>query len=173
MAATLALPLKIDQMITVASRQLFSPKHLIESHQSSRARTKLLGTKNWRALIIDYVLYDIISNILQEASNICQHFYNFYFNSDTKTFNYLFLQCLSDIKAWELIEEARDGICETHQLRPKMHECIQRLHYYWPTMHQDAMDYPKSCHKRQIPYNLIHQPSERLHPTVAVWTFEA
>ncbi|KAL0394674.1 UNVERIFIED_CONTAM: hypothetical protein Slati_4433600 [Sesamum latifolium] len=45
--------------------------------------------------------------------------------------------------------------------------------YYWPTMVKDCIDYAKRCQACQFHANLIHQPPEPLHPTVASWPFDA
>ncbi|KAL0444703.1 UNVERIFIED_CONTAM: hypothetical protein Slati_2193000 [Sesamum latifolium] len=45
--------------------------------------------------------------------------------------------------------------------------------YYWPAMVKDCIDYAKRCQACQFHANLIHQPPEPLHPTVASWPFDA
>ncbi|KAL0339161.1 UNVERIFIED_CONTAM: hypothetical protein Sangu_1438200 [Sesamum angustifolium] len=45
--------------------------------------------------------------------------------------------------------------------------------YYWPTMVKDCIDYTRRCQVCQFHANLIHQPPEPLHPTVASWTSDA
>ncbi|KAL0301940.1 UNVERIFIED_CONTAM: hypothetical protein Sradi_6470800 [Sesamum radiatum] len=45
--------------------------------------------------------------------------------------------------------------------------------YYWPTMVKNCKDYAKRCQACQFHANLIHQPPEALHPTVASWPFDA
>ncbi|KAL0411803.1 UNVERIFIED_CONTAM: hypothetical protein Slati_3770000 [Sesamum latifolium] len=45
--------------------------------------------------------------------------------------------------------------------------------YYWSTMVKDCIDYAKRCQACQFHANLIHQPPEPLHPTVASWPFDA
>ncbi|KAL0371796.1 UNVERIFIED_CONTAM: hypothetical protein Scaly_0861200 [Sesamum calycinum] len=44
--------------------------------------------------------------------------------------------------------------------------------YYWPTMVKDCIDYARRCQACQFHANLIHQPPEPLHPTVASWPFD-
>ncbi|KAL0405767.1 UNVERIFIED_CONTAM: hypothetical protein Slati_3890600 [Sesamum latifolium] len=56
---------------------------------------------------------------------------------------------------------------------PKLHFHIKRMDYYWPTMVKDCIDYAKRCKACQFHANLIHQPPEPLHPTVASWPFDA
>ncbi|KAL0448157.1 UNVERIFIED_CONTAM: hypothetical protein Slati_1943600 [Sesamum latifolium] len=45
--------------------------------------------------------------------------------------------------------------------------------YYWPTMVKDCIDYAKRCQACQFHANLINQPPQPLHPTVASWPFDA
>ncbi|KAL0298015.1 UNVERIFIED_CONTAM: hypothetical protein Scaly_3076300 [Sesamum calycinum] len=71
------------------------------------------------------------------------------------------------------MEEAHSGVCGAHQLGPKLHFCIKRMGYYWPTMVKDCIDYARRCQVCQFHANLIHQPPEPLHPTVALWPFNA
>ncbi|KAK4409602.1 hypothetical protein Sango_0033200 [Sesamum angolense] len=71
------------------------------------------------------------------------------------------------------MEEAHSGICGAHQSGPKLHFRIKRMGYYWPTMVKDCMDYARRCQACQVHANLIHQPPEPLHLTVASWPFDA
>ncbi|KAL0295506.1 UNVERIFIED_CONTAM: hypothetical protein Sangu_2507700 [Sesamum angustifolium] len=71
------------------------------------------------------------------------------------------------------MEEAHSGVCGAHQSGPKLHFHIKRMGYYWPTMVKDCIDYARRCQACQFHANLIHQPPELLHPTVASWPFDA
>ncbi|KAL0325007.1 UNVERIFIED_CONTAM: hypothetical protein Sradi_5070000 [Sesamum radiatum] len=71
------------------------------------------------------------------------------------------------------MEEAHSGVCDAHQSGPKLHFRIKRMGYYWPTMVKDCIDYARRCQACQFHANLIHQPPEPLHPTVASWPFDA
>ncbi|KAL0313447.1 UNVERIFIED_CONTAM: hypothetical protein Sradi_5744000 [Sesamum radiatum] len=57
--------------------------------------------------------------------------------------------------------------------RPKLHLRIKRMGCYWSTMVKDCIDYAKRCQACQFHANLIHQPPESLHATVASWSFDA
>ncbi|KAL0352208.1 UNVERIFIED_CONTAM: Transposon Ty3-G Gag-Pol polyprotein [Sesamum calycinum] len=73
----------------------------------------------------------------------------------------------------QAMEEAHFGVCGAHQSGPKLHFRIKRMGYYWPTMVKDCIDYARRCQACQFHANLIHQPPEPLHPTVASWPFDA
>ncbi|KAL0381958.1 UNVERIFIED_CONTAM: hypothetical protein Scaly_0483100 [Sesamum calycinum] len=45
--------------------------------------------------------------------------------------------------------------------------------YYCPTMVKDCINYAIKYQACQFHANLIHQPPESLHPTVASWSFDA
>ncbi|XP_020253914.1 uncharacterized protein LOC109830975 [Asparagus officinalis] len=65
LVANLAQPLGASQCITIASRQLFRPKDVLEvnvAHQS----TGQLEPRDWHFLIIDYVLYGILPEDIKE-----------------------------------------------------------------------------------------------------------
>jgi len=69
--------------------------------------------------------------------------------------------------------EVHSGVYGAHQSRPRLHDCIKRTGYYWPTMVQDCINYAKRYDACQFHANFIHQPSEHFQPTVASWPFEA
>ncbi|KAL0415949.1 UNVERIFIED_CONTAM: hypothetical protein Slati_3426800 [Sesamum latifolium] len=71
------------------------------------------------------------------------------------------------------MEEAHFRVCSAHQSGPKIHFLIKTMGYYWPTMVKDCIDYAKRCQACQFHANLIHQPPEPLHPTIASWSFDA
>ena len=84
-----------------------------------------------------------------------------------RLFDGLFLRCLREEEAKQVLEEAHSGICDTHQLGLKLHYKFKRMGYYWPMMVQDSMEYAKKCKACQCHTNFIHQPLEPLHLTIA------
>ncbi|KAL0291241.1 UNVERIFIED_CONTAM: hypothetical protein Sangu_2542400 [Sesamum angustifolium] len=90
-----------------------------------------------------------------------------------RSFDGLFLRCLSDNKKVQAMEGAHSGVYGAHQSGPKLHFRIKRMGYYWPSMVKDCIDYARRCQACQFHVNLIHQPPEPLHPTVASWPFDA
>ncbi|KAL0287355.1 UNVERIFIED_CONTAM: hypothetical protein Scaly_2767100 [Sesamum calycinum] len=73
----------------------------------------------------------------------------------------------------QAMEEAHSGIFGGHQSGPKLHFCTKRMGHYWPTLVKDYINYVRRCQACQFHANLIHQPPESLHPTVASWPFNA
>ena len=90
-----------------------------------------------------------------------------------RSFDGLLLHCLDDEEAAKTLEEAHSRIDGAHQSGPKLHFQINWMGYYWPTMVKDCMEYAKRCSACQFHENLLHQPLEPLHPTVASWLFDA
>ncbi|KAL0392970.1 UNVERIFIED_CONTAM: hypothetical protein Sradi_2519800 [Sesamum radiatum] len=71
------------------------------------------------------------------------------------------------------MEEAHSGVYGAHQSGPKLYYRIKRMGYYWPTMVKDCTHFARRRQACQFHANLIHQPLESLHPTVASWPFDA
>ena len=82
-----------------------------------------------------------------------------------------YLRCLSHNEAEYVMKEVHEGICGNHSgARSLVHKLI-RAGYYWPTMLKDTQSYVKACDKCQRFSNLIRQPSEKLSPMTAPWSF--
>ena len=56
---------------------------------------------------------------------------------------------------------------------PKLHDRIKIMGYYWPTMVRDCIHFSRRLDACQLHANVIHQPLEPLHLTIASWPFEA
>ncbi|KAL0314530.1 UNVERIFIED_CONTAM: hypothetical protein Sangu_2297400 [Sesamum angustifolium] len=77
------------------------------------------------------------------------------------------------MKKVQAMEEAHSGVCGAHQSGPKTtfphKENGLLLAYYGQRLHGLC----RRCQACQFHANLIHQPPEPLHPTVASWPFDA
>ena len=71
------------------------------------------------------------------------------------------------------MEEAHASVCRAHQSGPKLHDCVKRMGYYWPTMVHDCIDFAKRCDACQLHVKFIHQPPEASHLTISAQPFEA
>ncbi|KAL0410876.1 UNVERIFIED_CONTAM: hypothetical protein Slati_3677300 [Sesamum latifolium] len=80
-----------------------------------------------------------------------------------RSFDGVFLRCLSGDEAIQAMEEAHSGVCGAHQSGPKLHFRIKRMGYYWPTMVKTCINYAQRCQACQFHANFIHQPPEPLH----------
>ncbi|KAL0412260.1 UNVERIFIED_CONTAM: hypothetical protein Slati_3815700 [Sesamum latifolium] len=132
--------------------------------------------EDWRQPLVDYLKYGKLPSDPQRRTDIRRRATRFIYYKGTlyrRSFEGIFLRCLSDDEKDQAIEEAHSGVCGAHQSGPKLHFRIKRMGYYWPTMVKDCIDYAKRCQACQFHANLIHQPPEPLHPTVASWPFDA
>ena len=177
LAATLALPITATYGVKVTTRHLLDSKHNLDIKEVNTTSMDL-EPRDWRFPFIDYALYDILPEDPTEATSIRRRAPRFHYNPEVKmlyrrSLDGVLIRCLSQSEGLEVIKEAHDGICGAHQPGPKLHERVQRLGYYWPTMIADAVAYAKKCKACQIHANFMHQPPEQLHPTAASWPFEA
>ena len=88
--------------------------------------------RDWRFPYIDYVLYDILPDDTKEAAAIRRKAPKFYYNAITRTLyrrshEGILLRCLSQKEAQEVLKEAHDGMCGSHQPGPKLGDRLRRL----------------------------------------------
>ncbi|KAL0299882.1 UNVERIFIED_CONTAM: hypothetical protein Sangu_3148800 [Sesamum angustifolium] len=105
--------------------------------------------EDWRQPLVDYLKYGKLPNDLRRRTDTRRRATRFIYYKGTlyrRSFDGLFLCCLSDNEKVQAMEEA----------------------HFW-----DCMDYARRCQACQFHANLIHQPPEPLHPTVASWPFDA
>ncbi|KAL0439607.1 UNVERIFIED_CONTAM: Transposon Tf2-12 polyprotein [Sesamum latifolium] len=124
----------------------------------------------WRQPLVDYLKYGKLPNDPRRRTDTRRRAIRFIYYKGTlykRSFEGIFLHYLSDEEKVQAMEEAHSGVCDAHQSGPKLYFRIKRMGYYWPTMVKDYMDYARRCQACQFHANLIHQPPEPLHPTVA------
>ncbi|KAL0289037.1 UNVERIFIED_CONTAM: hypothetical protein Scaly_2714600 [Sesamum calycinum] len=132
--------------------------------------------EDWRQPLVHYLKYGKLPNDLRRRIGTRRRATRFIYYKGTlyrRSFDGIFLRCLSDNEKVQAMEETHFGVCGAHQSGPKLHFCIKRMGYYWPTMVKDCIDYARRCQACQFHANLIHQPPEPLHPTVVSWPFDA
>ncbi|KAL0456114.1 UNVERIFIED_CONTAM: hypothetical protein Slati_0950600 [Sesamum latifolium] len=132
--------------------------------------------EDWRQSLVDYLKYGKLPSDPRRRTDIRRRATCFIYYKGTlyrRSFEGIFLRCLSDDEKDQAMEEAHSGVCGAHQSGPKLHFRIKRMGYYWPTMVKDCIDYAKRCQACQFHANLIHQPPGPLHPTIASWPFDA
>lgn len=108
----------------------------------------------------------------KQAADIERKAFQFYYSATSRTFyrripDGLFLCCLSNQEAQEVLKEALDGVFGAHQPGPKFGGRISKMGYYWPRMSPDTINYAKRCHACQIHKDFIHQAPGHLHETKA------
>jgi len=73
-----------------------------------------------------------------------------------RSFLGLWMRCLSEEEAQQVVEEAHSGVCGAQQSGPKLGDRIKRMGYYWPTMLHDCIEFAKRCDVCQLHANFIH-----------------
>ena len=130
--------------------------------------------EDWRAPFIEYFKHGTIPKEKGAADQLKKRVLRYVYANDTlyrRSYDQLWLRCLSPEEAGQVIKEVHEGICGAHQSGPKMRFRIKQLGYYWPTMVADCEEFAKRCHMCQIHGTFIHQAPNPLHPTVASWPF--
>ncbi|XP_058220656.1 uncharacterized protein LOC131330914 [Rhododendron vialii] len=131
---------------------------------------------DWRQPLINYLQRGKLPNDHRHRAEIRRRAPRFIFFKDTlfcRSFEGVFLRCLGKEESQQAMEESHSGIYGAQQSSPKLHFRVKRMGYYWPTMVKDCLNYAKRCQAYQFHANFIHQPPEPLHPTVALWPFNA
>jgi len=103
LVATLVLYINATYHLTVATRCLVCPKHVLETNE---VHVTSLGFKSrdWWFPFIDYALYDILPDDPKEAASIRRRSLRFYYDPIVKTlyrrsYNGILLRCLSNSEA--------------------------------------------------------------------------
>ena len=93
--------------------------------------------EDWCQSIIEYLKHGKLPSDPRHKTEIWRRASRFWYYNGTlyrHSFVSLLLRCLDLEEAKQAIEEARSGVCDAHQSGPKLHDCIKRMGYYWPTM---------------------------------------
>ncbi|KAL0305090.1 UNVERIFIED_CONTAM: hypothetical protein Sangu_3052100 [Sesamum angustifolium] len=125
--------------------------------------------KDWQQPLVDYLKYGKLPNDLRSMTDTrlrAPRFIYYKYTLYRRSFDGIFLQCLSDDEKVQAVEEAHSGVCGAHRSGLMLHFCIKRMGYYWPTMVKDCIHYARRYQACQLHANLIHQPPEPLHHTV-------
>ncbi|KAL0286982.1 UNVERIFIED_CONTAM: hypothetical protein Sradi_7134700 [Sesamum radiatum] len=132
--------------------------------------------EDWRQPLVDYLKYGKLPNDPRRRTDTQWRATRFIYYKGMlyrRSFEGIFLCCLSNDENYQAMEETHSGVCGAHQSGPKLHFRIKRMGYYWSIMVKDCIDCAKRYQTCQFHANLIHQPPEPLHPTVASWPFDA
>lgn len=175
LAATLALGAKETLSVPVCNRWVVTPEEEIIEEEVDVIYVYQIDKEDWRQPIIDYLDHGKLPSDPRHRMEIrrrAPRFIHFKKTLYRRSFHGLWLRCLDEEEATDIMKEAHSGVCGAHQSGPKLHDQVKRM-YYWPTMVQDCMDYVKKCEACQFHANFIHQPPEPLHPTISSWPFEA
>ncbi|XP_021974450.1 protein NYNRIN-like [Helianthus annuus] len=82
------------------------------------------------------------------------------------------LRCVSLAEAKYLIQEIHAGICGIHAGPWAVVVKIHNAGYYWPGMHEDAVEELRRCHRCQNFAPQTLRPKNNLIPVTAAWPFQ-
>ncbi|GAV84767.1 rve domain-containing protein/RVT_3 domain-containing protein [Cephalotus follicularis] len=88
-----------------------------------------------------------------------------------RSFSFPWLRCLNPSEADYALREVHEGVCGNHTGGRTLSHKLLRQGYYWPTMHQDAIDLVRKCDKCQRNANISRRPSQPLTSITAPWPF--
>ncbi|KAI3457318.1 hypothetical protein Pfo_013981 [Paulownia fortunei] len=130
---------------------IFEDENCDEDEENHVVEVFEVEKEDWRQPLVDYLKYEKLPDDPHQRVDIRRRVARFIHYKSTlyrRSFDGVFLRCLGDDEAIQAIEEAHSGICGAHQSGPKCQAC-------------------------QFHANLIHQPPEPLHLTIASWSFDA
>ncbi|GAV88088.1 rve domain-containing protein [Cephalotus follicularis] len=88
-----------------------------------------------------------------------------------RSFSFPWLRCLNPSEADYALREVHERICGNHTGGRTLSHKLLRQGYYWPTMHQDAINLVRKCDKCQRNANISRRPSQPLTSITAPWPF--
>jgi hypothetical protein len=88
-----------------------------------------------------------------------------------RTIDGVLLKCLGQEQAKGAVREVHDGICGAHQSAYKMNFLLWRSGFYWLTMMDDCIKYPKGCEACQRFRNIQLAHVGVMNSIVKPWPF--
>ncbi|XP_058221003.1 uncharacterized protein LOC131331154 [Rhododendron vialii] len=176
LAASLSLPDRETITVTVGERRVLRPLIEISEVLPVFGATTKEGEEDWREPFINYLQHGRLPEDKAKRAEIRHRATKFIMWKDAlykRSLDGMYMRCIANEQAHELMAEVHSGVCGAHQSGPKLHMQLKRLGYYWPTMISDCINYAKSCQVCQYHGNFIHQPPEPLHVTTCSWPFAA
>ncbi|GAV88468.1 RVT_3 domain-containing protein [Cephalotus follicularis] len=79
-----------------------------------------------------------------------------------RSFSFPWMRCLAPQEADYALREVHEGVCGNHTGGRTLSHKLVRQGYYWPTLHQDAVDLVRKCDKCQRNANISRRPSQPL-----------
>ncbi|GAV72741.1 RVT_3 domain-containing protein [Cephalotus follicularis] len=105
---------------------------------------------NWMTPIINWLRNRILPEDPVEARKLVYRANIFQFRDGIlykRSFSFPWLRCLTALEADYSLREVHEGICGNHTGGRTLSHKLLKQGYYWPTMHQDAIDLVRKCDK--------------------------
>nr|CAD1834502.1 unnamed protein product [Ananas comosus var. bracteatus] len=68
--------------------------------------------------------------------------------------------------------ETHESLCGAHLAGKRLRRTIRHLGYYWPTMHQDCIEYAKGCQDCQFHGSVQRVPAFEMYAVIKPWPFQ-
>ncbi|XP_074377983.1 uncharacterized protein LOC141719499 [Apium graveolens] len=138
---------------------------------------KIDNSPNWMTPFINYLEKGELPEDKGKAQRLRAKAAKFFIEEGIlyrRTFSSPILKCIGPGEAQYCLMEVNEGICGDHMSVKALAHKIIRQGYYWPTIHQDAIDFVKKCKECQLFSNVSRMspvlPSSVLSPIpFAVW----
>ncbi|GAV91531.1 rve domain-containing protein/RVT_3 domain-containing protein [Cephalotus follicularis] len=129
---------------------------------------------NWMTPFVIWLRDGILPEDQAEARKLVYRANRFQFRDGIlykRSFSFSWLRCLNPSEADYALREVHEGICGNHTGGRTLSHKLLRQGYYWPTMHQDAINLVRKCDKCQRNANISRRPSQPLTSITAPWPF--
>ncbi|XP_017225060.2 uncharacterized protein LOC108201281 [Daucus carota subsp. sativus] len=162
------------------SADLDSSVYFEELHKPTIDHEEILEINNnptWMTPLINYIEKGELPEDKGKAQRLKAKAAKFFVEEGTlfrRTYSSPILKCIGPEEAEYCLREVHEGICGDHMSAKGLAYKIIRQGYYWPTIHQDAMEFVKKCKNCQLFSNVPRVspvlPSSVLSPIpFAVW----
>nr|XP_017239743.1 PREDICTED: uncharacterized protein K02A2.6-like [Daucus carota subsp. sativus] len=162
------------------SADLDSSVYFEELHKPTIEHEEIFEINNdptWMTPLINYIEKGELPEDKGKAQRLKAKAAKFFVEEGTlfrRTYSSPILKCIGPEEAEYCLREVHEGICGDHMSAKGLAYKIIRQGYYWPNIHQDAMEFVKKCKNCQLFSNVPRLspvlPSSVLSPIpFAVW----
>ncbi|XP_063939916.1 uncharacterized protein LOC135148542 [Daucus carota subsp. sativus] len=162
------------------SADLDSSVYFEELHKPTIEQEEIFEINNdptWMTPLINYIEKGELPEDKGKAQRLKAKAAKFFVEGGTlfrRTYSSPILKCIGPEEAEYCLREVHEGICGDHMSAKGLAYKIIRQGYYWPTIHQDAMEFVKKCKNYQLFSNVPRVspvlPSSVLSPIpFAIW----
>ncbi|GAV72417.1 RVT_3 domain-containing protein [Cephalotus follicularis] len=120
---------------------------------------------NWMTPFINWLKDAILPEDPAEARKLVYRANRFQLRKGIlykRSFLFPWMRCLAPLEADYALREVHEGVCGNHTGGRTLSHKLVRQGYYWPTLHQDAVDLVRRCDKCQRNANISRRPSQPL-----------
>ncbi|XP_021985818.1 uncharacterized protein LOC110882015 [Helianthus annuus] len=134
-----------------------------------------VAEKSWMTPIVDYLKNGTLPEDKAQARKLKVKALQYQIHDGQlyrKTFLGPLLKCLTPEEASYVIREIHWGICGIHAGPRMVIAKVMNAGYFWPGMHQSAVDELQSCEDCQRHAPVSHRAKNNLVPVTSAWPFQ-